>query len=72
MDKRFDCLSNLGLWSEYHYELNPDANEFIFVHSGLDDSIRIKERLCLQLTDVLKGDDFVMDSCYFCFMQWLH
>ena len=61
MDTRYDCISNLGLWLEYHYELNPGANEFIFAYSGLDDPIRIKERLRRQLTDVLKGDEFVMD-----------
>jgi hypothetical protein len=61
MDTRYDCVSNLGLWLEYHYEVNPEENEFIFAYSGLDDPIRIKERLRRQLTDVLRGDEFVMD-----------
>ena len=46
MDTRYDCISNLGLWLEYHYKLNPGENEFIFAYSGLDEPIEIQERLC--------------------------
>ena len=61
MDTRYDCISNLGLSLEYHYELNTEEHEFSFAYSGLDDPIRIEERLRHQLTDVLKEDEFVMD-----------
>ena len=46
---------------KYYYELNPEANEFIFAYSGLDEPIQIQERLCHQLADVLRGDEFVVE-----------
>jgi hypothetical protein len=59
MDTRYDVLSNLGLWLEYHFELNPGENEFIFGYSGLNDPIRIKERLARQLKEILLSDSFM-------------
>ncbi len=59
MDTRYDVLSNLGLWLEYHFELNPGENEFVFGYSGLDDPIRIKERLARQLKEILLSDSFM-------------
>ncbi len=49
------------MWLEYHYELNPDANERIFACSGLDDPIQIKMILHYQLPNFLRGDEFVME-----------
>ena len=59
MDTRYDVLSNLGVWLEYHFELNPGENDFVFGYSGLDDPIRIKERLARQLKDILLSDSFM-------------
>ena len=59
MDTRYDVLSNLGLWLEYHFELNPGENEFIFGYSGLNDPIRIKERLAHQLKEILLSDSLM-------------
>ena len=38
-DTRYDCISNLGLSLEYHYELNTEEHEFSFAYSGLDDPV---------------------------------
>ena len=59
MDTRYDVLLNLGLWLKYHFELNPGENEFVFGYSGLDDPIRIKERLARQLKEILLSDSFM-------------
>ena len=59
MDIRYDVLSNLGIRLEYHFELNPGDNEFVFGYSGLDDPIRIKECLSHQLKDILLSDSFM-------------
>ena len=56
MDTRYDVLSNLGVWLEFHIELNPGENDFVFAYSGLDDPMRIKERLAHQLKDILLSD----------------
>ena len=61
MDTRYDVHSNLGIWLEYHYELYPGENEFVFSYSGLDDPIRIKERMSRLLTDSLADIDFILD-----------
>jgi hypothetical protein len=61
MGRRYDCIFNLRLWLEYHCNINWEANEFIFAHSGLDEPIQIKERLHSQLIDDLRGDEFVID-----------
>lgn len=61
MDTRYDVHSNLGIWLEYHYELYPGENEFVFSYSGLDDPIRIKERMSRLLTDSLADSDFILD-----------
>jgi hypothetical protein len=58
MDTRFDPLSNMALWLEYHYELNPGQNAFIFGYEGLDDPIRIKETIRRVLNEVLRGNEF--------------
>ena len=39
MDPRYCPLANLGPWLEYHYELFPGKNAFIFSYSGLDLSL---------------------------------
>ena len=41
MDPKYDVLSALGLWSEYHCQTNPEPNEFIFGCCGLDDPVCI-------------------------------
>jgi hypothetical protein len=56
MDTRYDVLSNLGIWLDNHYELNPFENKFVFGYLGLDDPIRIKEHLPHQLKDMLLSD----------------
>ena len=61
METRYDVHSNLGIWLEYHYELYPSENEFVFSYSGLDDPIRIKERMSHLLADSLADNDFVLD-----------
>ena len=58
MDTRYDVHSNLGIWLEYHYELYPEENKFVFSYSGLDDPVWIKERVSHLLADSL-GDDFL-------------
>jgi len=32
MDTRYDVLSNLGVWLEFHFELNPGENDFVFAY----------------------------------------
>jgi hypothetical protein len=59
MDTRYDVLSDLGVWLEYHFELSQGDNEFVFGYSGLDDPIRIKEHLSHQLKDILLSDSFM-------------
>ena len=61
MDTRYDLLSNGGIWLEYHYTVNPGENEFIFTYKGLDDPIRVKERLSSVLEDTLRDTDFNLD-----------
>jgi hypothetical protein len=61
MDSRYDVHSNLGLWLEYHYEQYPGENEFVFGYNGLDDPIRIKEKISCLLRDSLQDDEFVFD-----------
>ena len=34
MYTRYDCISDLGLSLEYHYELNTGEHEFSFAYSG--------------------------------------
>jgi hypothetical protein len=62
MDPRYCPLANLGPWLEYHYELFPNENAFIFSYSGLDDPIRIKERIRRVLGDALNGEGFQVDQ----------
>jgi hypothetical protein len=59
MDTRYDILSNLGLWFEYHFELHPGENELVFGYSGLDDPMRIKEHLARQLNEIVLSNSFV-------------
>jgi hypothetical protein len=60
MDPRFCPHANLGSWLEYHFELDPQENEFIFSYCGLDDPIHIKERIRGALNNVLRGDGFTV------------
>ena len=53
MDPKYDVLSALGLWSEYHCQTNPEPNEFIFGCCGLDDPVRIKEQMSRVLKHIL-------------------
>ena len=55
MDPCYDVHSNLGIWLGYHYKLNQGVNEFIFGYQGLDDPIRIKERISKLLIDLIEG-----------------
>ena len=55
-----DCLSNHGLQLKCHSELHPKA-EFTFANSRFGSPTWIKDRLHYEMTDILKGDDFVMD-----------
>ena len=61
MDTRYDVHSNLGLWPEYHYELNTGHNNFVYAYSGLDDPVCIKERMSRLLADSHSDDNFVLD-----------
>ena len=45
IDPHYCPLANLGPWLEYHYELFPGENAFIFSYSGLDGPIYIKEKI---------------------------
>jgi len=62
MDTRYDTLCNMTLWLEYHYEVNPGQNAFIFGYEGLDDPICIKETICPTLDEVLEGTKFSIDT----------
>ena len=60
IDPRFCPHANLGPWLKYHFELDPQENEFIFSYCSLDDPIHIKERIREALNDVLRGDGFTV------------
>lgn len=45
MDTRYCTVSNVSLWLEYHFLLDPEYNEFLFGYGGLSDPICIKETL---------------------------
>jgi hypothetical protein len=60
MDPRYCLHANMGPWLEYHFELDLQKNELIFSYCGLDDPIRIKERVCGALNDVLRGAGFTV------------
>ena len=62
MDTCYDVHSNLGLWLEFHLEHNPEDNEFLFGYDGLDNPIRIKERLSCFMHDTMSRDSFQLDS----------
>ena len=53
MDPKYDVLSALGLWSEYHCQTNLEPNEFIFGCCGLDDPVHIKEQMSHILEHIL-------------------
>jgi hypothetical protein len=61
-DTRYCPLANLGLWLEYCYELNPTPNPFVFGVEGLDDPIRIKERMGNLLARIVNSPHFVKDK----------
>ena len=44
MDTRFCSQANLAVWLEYHFELNPEPNDFVFSYKGLTCPIHIKEK----------------------------
>ena len=44
MDTRFCSQANLAVWLEYHFELNPEQNDFVFSYKGLTCPIRITEK----------------------------
>ena len=58
MDPRYDTLSLLGLWLEYCFDYHPEQNQFIFCLDGLEDPIRIKEKVRKVLSMVLNDDQF--------------
>jgi hypothetical protein len=58
MDPHYDTLSLLGLWLEFRFAMHPKQNEFIFCVDGLEDPIRIKERIRKVLSIVLSNDQF--------------
>ena len=58
MDPRYDTLSLLGLWLEYRFDYHPEQNQFIFCLDGLEDPIRIKEKVRKVLSMVLSDDQF--------------
>ncbi len=58
MDPHYDTLSLLGLWLEFRFVMHPKQNEFIFCVDGLEDPIRIKERIQKVLSIVLSNDQF--------------
>jgi hypothetical protein len=52
----------MALWLEYHYEVNPGQNAFIFGYEGLDDPIRIKETIHWVLNEVLASTELSVDT----------
>lgn len=48
--------SNLGLWLEYHYKLNPVDKEFIFGLQVIDNPIQVNESVSKMLSDLIDGE----------------
>ena len=62
MDTKYDAISNLALWLEYNYEVNPGPNEFLFGIGGEDDPERIKEKMGDLFTNIVSSRDFVKEA----------
>ena len=47
MDTRYCAVANVAVWTEFNYLTNsdPDLSEYVFSVDGLDDPVRIKERI---------------------------
>ncbi len=60
MDPWYDTHSLLGIWLEYRFEVHPEENEFIFCVNGLEDPIRIKDKIREVLVKIFRDDEFVI------------
>jgi hypothetical protein len=56
MDTRYCAVANVALWTELNYETNPDMSEYVFSVDGLDDPLRIKERISNLLTATVSSE----------------
>jgi hypothetical protein len=56
MDTRYCAVANVALWTEFNYETNPDMSEYVFSVDGLDDPLRIKERISNLLTATVSSE----------------
>ena len=47
MDTRYCAVANVAVWTEFNYLTNsdPDLSKYAFSVDGLDDPVRIKERI---------------------------
>ncbi len=60
MDVRYDLPTAFGLWLEWRFEHCPHENVFVFCVDGLEDPVRIKEKLRRVLDFVIGSDVFVL------------
>ena len=60
-DWRYCVLLLLGVWLEYHFEMNPQENKFYFGFEGEMDPDSIKATTAYHLKKIMNGEDIKVD-----------